>query len=41
MPSESAYEYGCYESHTSRYEKGTAEKVCDTYLDMLKGLQEE
>lgn len=40
MPSESAYEYGCYESHTSRYEKGTAEKVCDTYLDMLKGLKE-
>lgn len=40
MPSASAYEYGCYESDTSRYEKGTAEKVRDTYLDMLKGLQE-
>ena len=41
MPSNSAYEYGCYESHTSRYEQGTAEKVRDTYLDMLKGLQAE
>ena len=41
MPSESAYEYGCYESDTSRYEKGTAEKVRDTYLDMLKELQKE
>ena len=40
MPSAGAYEYGCYESDTSRYEKGTAEKVRDTYLDMLKGLQE-
>lgn len=41
MPSAGAYEYGCYESHTSRYEKGTAEKVRDTYLEMLKGLQKE
>lgn len=40
MPSASAYEYGCYESDTSRYEKGTAEDVRDTYLDMLKGLKE-
>ena len=40
MPSASAYDYGCYESHTSRYEKGTAEKVRDTYLDMLKSLKE-
>ena len=35
-----AYEYGCYESDTSRYKKGTAEKVRDTFLEMLKGLKE-
>ena len=40
MPSADAYEYGCYESDTSRYEKGTAEKVRDTFLEMLKGLKE-
>jgi hypothetical protein len=41
MPSSSAYDYGCYESDTSRYEQGTAEAVRDTFLDMLKGLRGE
>lgn len=39
MPSAEAYDYGCYESHTSRYAQGTAETVRDTFLDMLKSLK--
>lgn len=39
IPSEEAYDYGCYESQTALFVKGTAEILADKYLEMLKSIQ--
>lgn len=39
IPDVRAYEYGCYESQTSKFVSGTAEIVADKYLEMLKSIQ--
>ena len=35
LPCRAAYEYRSYESDTGLFAKGTAEKVADTFVDML------
>ena len=35
LPTEEAFEYGCYESHCSYFERGTGEKLVTEYLDIL------
>lgn len=39
LPTEKAYDFGCYESHTGRFERGTAEKLASTFVDMLTELK--
>jgi len=39
IPSAEAYVYGCYESHTSDFAPGTGEKLQDTFVEILNGLQ--
>ena len=39
IPTLEAYEYGCYESYSSYFAKGTAEAVAEKYQELLKGLQ--
>ena len=38
IPSMEAYDYGCYESQTGTFERGTAELLADAYLEMLANL---
>lgn len=41
IPTEKAYrEYRCYESDTSQYAPGTAEKLADKYVEMLNALKQ-
>jgi len=35
LPTEKAYDFGCYESHTGRFERGTAEDLAETFVEML------
>lgn len=39
IPDVRAYEYGCYESQTSKFESGTGEILADKYVAMLKSIQ--
>ncbi len=39
IPTADAYDYGCYESYTSYFAKGTAELLQVEYVNLLKGLQ--
>ena len=39
IPSNSAFEYRCYEADTGFYARGTAEKLADKYVEMLKEIQ--
>ena len=39
IPNQKMYQEGCYESHTANYAPGTAEKVADRFLQMLKELK--
>ena len=39
IPTADAYDYGCYESFTSYFAKGTAELIQVEYVNMLNGLQ--
>ena len=39
IPTLEAYEYGCYESYSSYFAKGTAEAVAAKYQELLQGLQ--
>jgi len=39
IPTVNAYEYGCYESFTSYFAKGTAEIMQEKYVEMLNGLK--
>ena len=40
IPSERSFEYRCYEADTGLYAKGTAEKLVDNYIEMLKEIKE-
>ena len=40
LPSLAAFEYGCYESYTTNFARGTGEELADTYLDMLSKMKE-
>lgn len=35
-----AYDYGCYESHSGRFVKGTGDKLAATFIDALKELKQ-
>ena len=39
IPSQEAYEYGCYESYVSQVAPGTGEELVTEYLKMLSGLK--
>jgi len=39
LPTAVAYDYGCYESFTSYFAKGTTEAVAEKYVEMLNGLK--
>ena len=39
IPTADAYDYGCYESYTSYFAKGTAELLQVKYVEMLESLQ--
>lgn len=39
LPTMDAYDYGCYESYTSYFAKGTAEQLQVKYVEMLESLQ--
>ena len=39
IPSKEAFDYRSYEADTGMYAKGTAEKLADKYVEMLKSLQ--
>ena len=39
LPSTDAYDYGCYESYTSVFAKGTAENLQVRYVEMLESLK--
>lgn len=39
LPTEKAYAYEAYETYVARFVPGTAEKVADTYLEMLDKLK--
>ena len=39
LPTEKAYSYAAYETYVARFVPGTAEKLADTYLEMLKELK--
>lgn len=39
MPSELGWELGTYESQISRFERGTAEKLAETYVEMLTAMK--
>lgn len=40
LPSLAAFEYGCYESYTTNFARGTGEELAETYLDMLSKMKE-
>ena len=39
IPSQKAFEYGCYESTSAYYEPGTGELLADQYVAMLNQLK--
>ncbi len=38
LPTEEAWDYGCYEQYSSTYVRSTAENMAKTYIDMLEDL---
>lgn len=40
LPSLAAFEYGCYESYTTNFARGTGEALAEEYLDMLTKMKE-
>lgn len=38
LPTNKAYDYGCYESYTGKFARGTGDRVADTLISMLKEL---
>ena len=41
IPTNKAYDYGCYESHTGDFARGTGDQLASKYVDMLSELAEE
>lgn len=39
IASKAAYDYGCYERDVRRYVRGTAEKLADTFVEVLKEMR--
>lgn len=39
IPTNLAYDYGCYESHTGRFTRGTGDRLAETFVNMLKELE--
>ncbi len=39
FPTKEAYEYGCYESYTARFDAGVGEDTATKYVEMLKEIQ--
>ena len=39
IPTNKAYDYGCYESHTGNYARGTGDQLAQAYVDMLLELK--
>ena len=35
LPTNEAYDYGCYESHTGDFARGTGDQLAQAYVDML------
>ena len=40
MPTNKAYDYGCYESHSANYARGTGDLLAQAFMDMLNELAE-
>ncbi len=38
LPTTNSFRYGCYEADTSKFQEGTAEKIRDKLIDMLKSI---
>jgi hypothetical protein len=36
LASKAAFDYGCYEKDNRKFVRGTAEKVADNFVEMLK-----
>ena len=41
LPTEFAFEFGCYESHTTRFTGDTGTKCAETFISMLEQLKAE
>ena len=39
IPSDIGFEVGCYEAYASKFEKGTAGKIADAFIDTLKSMK--
>ena len=39
FPTKEAYEYGCYESYTARFDSGIAEETAAKFVELLKDIQ--
>lgn len=39
IPSQAAFDYGCYESYTTQFAPGTGEEFIDEFLSMLTELK--
>ena len=39
LPTNKAYDYGCYESYTGKFARGTGDQVTDTLISMLKEMK--
>ena len=39
IPSQEAFDYGCYESYVSKVAPGTGEELVEEYLKMLSNLK--
>ena len=39
MPTNKAYDYGCYESHSANYARGTGDLLANAFMDMLDELE--
>lgn len=39
LPTNKAYDYGCYESYTGKFARGTGDQVADTLVSMLKEMK--
>ena len=39
LPTNKAYDYGCYESYTGKFARGTGDRIADTLISMLKEMK--